>query len=136
MPRVSAACAYTPFSALPTVGGAALPHHAFILVRGAFHRHNANGGLQEQLWVTKQLLIVPELLIGQAAKFLTGKTADKEIARDYIVQQCFFRAVPGVPAFQRLRKRNCNRNAVYAAVPYRSHLLYSYCNATMFHFQM
>ena len=47
--------------------------------------HNANGGRQEQLRVTKQLFVVAELLVGQAAKFLTGKTADKEIARDNIV---------------------------------------------------
>ena len=47
--------------------------------------HNANGGRQEQLRVTKQLLIVSELLVGQAAKFLPGKTANKKIARDNII---------------------------------------------------
>lgn len=67
------------------VGGVAFLHQAFILVRGAFHRHNANGSRQEQLRVTKQLFVVAELLVGQAAKFLPGKTADKEIARDNIL---------------------------------------------------
>ena len=47
--------------------------------------HNANGGRQEQLRVTKQLFVVSELLVGQAAKFLPGKTANKEIARDNII---------------------------------------------------
>ena len=47
--------------------------------------HNANGGRQEQLRVTKQLLIAPELLVSQVAKFLPGKTANKKIARDNIV---------------------------------------------------
>ena len=47
--------------------------------------HNANGGRQEQLRVTKQLFVVSELLVGQAAKFLPGKTANKKIARDNII---------------------------------------------------
>ena len=85
MPRVSTACAYTPYSALLTVGGVALLHHAFILVRGAFHRHNANGGRQEQLRVTKQLFVVSELLVGQAGKIIFPKTADKEIPRKNII---------------------------------------------------
>ena len=35
----------------------------------------------------------------------------------------------------RVTQSSCNRNAVYGAVPYCSHLLYAYCNTTMFHFQ-
>ncbi len=66
---------------------------------------------------------------------ITGKEKDT-MPPGRRIRQCFSRAVPGVPAFQRLRKSSCNRNAVYAAVPYCSHLLYAYCNTTMFHFQV
>ena len=36
----------------------------------------------------------------------------------------------------RVTQSSCNRNAVYAAVPYCSHLLYAYCSTTMFLFQV